>query len=90
MRWCPQIWTTNIHDTIVGKTEPVMGSAYHTIHHTTYKHNYGQYLILWDWVFGTLNVPDYKHLGATIQGTRAEENAGANGSAEKKDSKKKN
>ncbi|GFH31054.1 fatty acid hydroxylase domain-containing protein [Haematococcus lacustris] len=37
------IWTTNIHDCIHGKVTPVMGAGYHTIHHTTYKHNYGHY-----------------------------------------------
>ena len=35
------IWTANIHDCIDGDCEPIMGAAYHTIHHTTYRHNYG-------------------------------------------------
>eukprot|EP00958_Prasinococcus_capsulatus_P012232 scaffold1216_cov357-Prasinococcus_capsulatus_cf.AAC.12 len=37
-----------------------MGSGFHTIHHTTYKHNYGHYTVLFDWLFGTLRYPDYK------------------------------
>jgi lathosterol oxidase len=32
------VWTANIHDCIHGQCEPIMGAAYHTIHHTTYKH----------------------------------------------------
>ncbi|GMH27201.1 hypothetical protein Nepgr_029044 [Nepenthes gracilis] len=51
------IWTANIHDCIDGKIWPVMGAAYHTIHHTTYRHNYGHYTILMDWFFGTLRNP---------------------------------
>ncbi|KAL5671275.1 hypothetical protein ACJX0J_015581, partial [Zea mays] len=49
------VWTTNIHDCIHGKIWPVMGAGYHTIHHTTYRHNYGHYTIWMDWMFGTLN-----------------------------------
>lgn len=52
------VWTTNIHDCLDGKTPPVMGGGYHLIHHTTYKHNYGQYLIYMDWLFGTLETPE--------------------------------
>ncbi|XP_074289876.1 delta(7)-sterol-C5(6)-desaturase-like [Silene latifolia] len=51
------LWTTNIHDSIHGKIWPVMGSGYHTIHHTTYRHNYGHYTVLMDWLFGTLRKP---------------------------------
>lgn len=51
------VWTTNIHDTLDGRTEPIMGAAYHTIHHTTYRHNYGQIFTFWDWYYGTLRVP---------------------------------
>ncbi|KAD7479279.1 hypothetical protein E3N88_02415 [Mikania micrantha] len=51
------IWTANIHDCIHGKLWPVMGAGYHTIHHTTYRHNYGHYMILMDWMFGTLRDP---------------------------------
>ncbi|GAB5357753.1 hypothetical protein AAMO2058_000401500 [Amorphochlora amoebiformis] len=58
MLFCTAIWATNIHDTLVGDTEPLMGSKYHTIHHTHYKCNYGQYLVLCDWYWGTLKLPD--------------------------------
>lgn len=51
------IWTANIHDCIHGKLWPVMGAGYHTIHHTTYCHNYGHYTIWMDWMFGTLHEP---------------------------------
>lgn len=51
------IWTANIHDCIHGKLWPVMGAGYHTIHHTTYRHNYGHYTIWMDWMFGTLRDP---------------------------------
>ncbi|KAG6720395.1 hypothetical protein I3842_03G058900 [Carya illinoinensis] len=51
------IWTANIHDCIHGNLWPVMGAGYHTIHHTTYRHNYGHYTIWMDWIFGTLRNP---------------------------------
>lgn len=51
------VWTTNIHDNIHGNVFPIMGAGYHTIHHTTYRHNYGHYTILMDWMFGTLKTP---------------------------------
>ena len=51
------VWTANIHDALDGRAAPVMGAGYHTIHHTTYKHNYGQYLTYADAVHGTLVTP---------------------------------
>jgi sterol desaturase/sphingolipid hydroxylase (fatty acid hydroxylase superfamily) len=51
--------TANIHDCIDGKIWPVMGAGYHTIHHTTYRHNYGHYTILMDSLFGTLQNPEH-------------------------------
>ncbi|GLJ09919.1 hypothetical protein SUGI_0118320 [Cryptomeria japonica] len=62
--FCEGVWTTNIHDCIHGKVWPVMGAGYHTIHHTTYRHNYGHYTIWMDWMFGTLCDPilDAKNL----------------------------
>lgn len=51
------VWTANIHDCIHGKVWPIMGAGYHTIHHTTYRHNYGHYTIWMDWMFGTLRDP---------------------------------
>jgi lathosterol oxidase len=53
------LWTANIHDCIDGKIWPVMGAGYHTIHHTTYRHNYGHYTILMDTLFGTLRNPEH-------------------------------
>ncbi|CAL1390662.1 unnamed protein product [Linum trigynum] len=52
------VWTANIHDCIHGKLWPVMGAGYHTIHHTTYRHNYGHYTIWMDWMLGTLCEPE--------------------------------
>lgn len=52
------IWTALIHDTIDDRIFPIMGAGYHTVHHTTYRHNYGHYTILMDWVFGTLRDPE--------------------------------
>ncbi|KAJ8436627.1 hypothetical protein Cgig2_029873 [Carnegiea gigantea] len=51
------VWTANIHDCIHGKLWPVMGAGYHTIHHITYRHNYGHFTVLMDWLFGTLRTP---------------------------------
>ncbi|CAN8269819.1 unnamed protein product [Cochlearia groenlandica] len=51
------IWAASIHDCIHGNIWPIMGAGYHTIHHTTYKHNYGHYTICMDWMFGSLKVP---------------------------------
>lgn len=50
------VWTTNIHDTLFVESDPVMGSRYHTIHHTTYRDNYGQVFILFDWLHDTLTM----------------------------------
>ncbi|KAA0169297.1 hypothetical protein FNF28_02251 [Cafeteria roenbergensis] len=75
MLFATAMWTTNIHDTLVGKTEPVMGSAYHTLHHTDWVYNYGQYFIFFDWLFGTLLVPEYPKLGLSLQGSWAEQDA---------------
>ena len=51
-------WTSNIHDNLHARLLPVMGAGWHTIHHTTYKHNYGHYFVIMDWVFGTLVSPE--------------------------------
>jgi lathosterol oxidase len=52
------IWATYIHDSMDWNIDPVMGSKYHTVHHTHYIYNYGQIFILMDWIFGTLRVPE--------------------------------
>lgn len=58
MLFLTAVWATNIHDCLVGNTEPVMGSKYHTVHHTHYNCNYGQYFVFCDWIWGTLRQPD--------------------------------
>jgi Delta7-sterol 5-desaturase len=60
------IWATFIHDAMDynvienSKDYPmlaIMGSKYHTIHHTHYMYNHGQFTTFFDWMFGTLKVP---------------------------------
>lgn len=51
------MWTINIHDRVTWGIPGVNGAAHHTIHHTTYKSNYGQYFTLWDKVCGTFRDP---------------------------------
>mmetsp|Transcript_10562 Transcript_10562/g.17061 ORF Transcript_10562/g.17061 Transcript_10562/m.17061 type:complete len:319 (-) Transcript_10562:240-1196(-) len=52
------LWATNIHDTLNGDSEPIMGSKYHLIHHTHYHCNFGQFFIFCDWFWGTLKRPE--------------------------------
>lgn len=52
------VWTTSIHDCIEVECQPIMGAGYHTIHHTTYRHNYGQFFTYMDGLFGTLQYPE--------------------------------
>jgi Delta7-sterol 5-desaturase len=51
------LWTINIHDRMSVLIPGVNGAAHHTIHHTTFRSNYGQYFTLWDKVFGTFRDP---------------------------------
>lgn len=51
------IWATNIHDSMWGDTEPIMGSKYHTMHHTHYHYNFGQFFIFCDQIFGSYKAP---------------------------------
>jgi lathosterol oxidase len=51
------VWATNIHDSVDGDTEPFMGAKYHTMHHTHYHCNFGQFTVVCDWLWGTLKVP---------------------------------
>ena len=37
--------------------DPIMGSKYHTVHHTHYVYNYGQVFTFCDWFWGTLRIP---------------------------------
>ena len=52
------LWTANIHDNIHANLLPIMGAGWHTIHHTSYRHNYGHYTVIMDWLFGTLISPE--------------------------------
>lgn len=51
------VWATNIHDALWSNSEPLMGSKYHTIHHTLLVYNYGQFFTFCDAFWGTLRVP---------------------------------
>merc|ERR1711998_161572 len=42
------IWATNIHDAVWGDSEPVMGAKYHTVHHTHFHYNFGQFFVFCD------------------------------------------
>eukprot|EP00271_Cylindrocystis_brebissonii_P003660 TRINITY_DN14861_c0_g1_i1.p1 TRINITY_DN14861_c0_g1~~TRINITY_DN14861_c0_g1_i1.p1 ORF type:complete len:345 (-),score=30.28 TRINITY_DN14861_c0_g1_i1:607-1641(-) len=64
MLFLEAVWTANIHDNIDEGIFPFMGAAYHTIHHTTYRHNYGHYTIFMDWLFGTLREPEKRQAAA--------------------------
>lgn len=35
-----------------------MGAGYHTLHHTLYRDNYGQFFVFFDWVHDTLTSPE--------------------------------
>lgn len=57
------IWATYIHDAMEYNPRVlgfalVMGSRYHTMHHTHYTCNYGQMLTLCDRLWGTFREPD--------------------------------
>lgn len=54
---CVLLWTINIHDRASFGIPGVNGGAHHTIHHTTFKSNYGQYFTLWDRICGTHRDP---------------------------------
>ena len=51
------LWTINIHDRTSLKIPFVNGSAHHTIHHTGFNYNYGQYFIFWDVIGGSFRDP---------------------------------
>jgi hypothetical protein len=50
--------TANIHDAVHGGVPFVMGAGYHSLHHTAVRCNYGQYLVLMDWLHSTLRAPE--------------------------------
>jgi Delta7-sterol 5-desaturase len=51
------VWATYIHDAMDWNLDPIMGSKYHTVHHTHYIYNYGQVFTFCDRIWGTLRVP---------------------------------
>ncbi|EPS60573.1 hypothetical protein M569_14229, partial [Genlisea aurea] len=52
------VWAAYIHEGVAnGSPWPAMGPGYHTIHHSTFRHNYGNYTVFMDWIFGTLRHP---------------------------------
>mmetsp|Transcript_24389 Transcript_24389/g.34368 ORF Transcript_24389/g.34368 Transcript_24389/m.34368 type:complete len:375 (-) Transcript_24389:223-1347(-) len=54
------VWATYIHDSMDFNIDPIMGSKYHTMHHTHYIYNYGQVFTFCDQFWGTLRVPQGK------------------------------
>lgn len=52
------VWATNIHDTVTSGSNFVMGAKYHTIHHTHYHYNFGQFFVVCDYIWGSLRGPD--------------------------------
>jgi Delta7-sterol 5-desaturase len=52
------IWATYIHDAMDFNLDPIMGSKYHTVHHTHYIYNYGQVFTFCDKFWGTLKIPE--------------------------------
>lgn len=54
---CVSMWTINIHDRVSFGIPGINGAGHHTIHHTTYKSNYGQYFTFWDKLCGTFRDP---------------------------------
>ena len=69
------VWATNIHDSMWGDTEPLMGSKYHLLHHTHYHYNYGQFFIFCDYFWGTLRVPQRSLLNPTPVGSEVDHDA---------------
>jgi lathosterol oxidase len=51
------LWTVNIHDRVTLKWWGVNSAAHHTIHHTKFNYNYGQYFTFWDHFYGTFKDP---------------------------------
>lgn len=51
------IWATYIHDAMDWNVWEVMGSKYHTVHHTHYIYNYGQVFTFCDRFWGTFREP---------------------------------
>ncbi len=54
---CVGMWTINIHDRVTWNLPFVNGAAHHTVHHTGFNYNYGQYLVFWDKFGGSYKDP---------------------------------
>ena len=52
------IWATYIHDAMDWNVDPIMGSKYHTVHHTHYMYNFGQVFTFCDRIWGTFREPE--------------------------------
>lgn len=53
-----QIWTVFIHDGEYVANSPVInGAACHSLHHSRFEYNYGQYTTMWDRIGGTYLKP---------------------------------
>jgi len=54
------LWTVSIHDGFGVYTGTIInGSDHHTIHHSDFFYNYGQYFTFWDRLCGTHRTPKY-------------------------------
>eukprot|EP00949_MAST-11_sp_MAST-11-sp1_P003098 g3098.t1 len=52
------VWTVLIHDGVTTKPPKwLLGAAHHTIHHSDFSYNYGEFFTVCDRVFGTLRTP---------------------------------
>lgn len=51
------VWSSFIHDTVHRDVPGLLGAGYHTLHHTRFRCNYGQYTQALDWACGTLVHP---------------------------------
>ncbi len=51
------MWTLNIHDRFTFRWFGIKGAAHHTIHHTKFLYNYGQYFTFWDRFYNTFMDP---------------------------------
>ncbi|KAF1319343.1 C-5 sterol desaturase, partial [Globisporangium splendens] len=57
---CVNYWTISIHDGLhVSKNSWLNGAAHHTVHHTDFVYNYGQYFTFWDRVAGSYKEPPH-------------------------------
>jgi len=66
------VWATYIHDAMDWNVDPIMGSKYHTVHHTHYIYNYGQMFTFCDRFWGTFKVPDGPTGIARVRGKKME------------------